>query len=77
MMLSQGRIGIDDVYSLRDGEPPTPVSRFRLLDADVSGVLTMFLDREAYERAGLVGKPHGVKGDRGLKPRWSTPLPVL
>ncbi|KAL2129544.1 hypothetical protein VTI74DRAFT_7628 [Chaetomium olivicolor] len=35
-----------------------------------SGTLTMFLDKEAYERAGLVGKPHGVKGRRGLKPRW-------
>ncbi|KAK4173083.1 ribonuclease P 40kDa subunit-domain-containing protein [Triangularia setosa] len=35
-----------------------------------NGHLTMFLDKEAYERAGLVGKPHGVKGKRGLKPRW-------
>jgi ribonuclease P/MRP protein subunit RPP40 len=32
----------------------------------------MFLDKETYERAGLVGKPHGVKGKRGLKPRWGT-----
>lgn len=31
----------------------------------------MYLDKEAYERAGIVGKPHGVKGNRGLKPRWS------
>ncbi|KAK0743419.1 ribonuclease P 40kDa subunit-domain-containing protein [Schizothecium vesticola] len=52
MMLSQGRIGIDNVYCLKNG------------------VLTMFLDKEAYESAGLVGKPHGVKGKRGLKPRW-------
>ncbi|KAL2019304.1 hypothetical protein VTK56DRAFT_9771 [Thermocarpiscus australiensis] len=35
-----------------------------------SGILTMYLDKEAYERAGLVGRPHGVKGKRGLKPRW-------
>ena len=35
------------------------------------GKLTMYLDKEAYERAGLVGRPHGVKGKRGLKPRWS------
>ncbi|KAK4103471.1 hypothetical protein N658DRAFT_514325 [Parathielavia hyrcaniae] len=35
-----------------------------------NGTLTMFLDKEAYERAGLVGKPHGVKGKRGLNPRW-------
>jgi hypothetical protein len=30
----------------------------------------MFLDKETYERAGLVGKPYGAKGKRGLKPRW-------
>ncbi|KAL2756468.1 hypothetical protein ACRALDRAFT_1081689 [Sodiomyces alcalophilus JCM 7366] len=34
------------------------------------GLLTMYLDKETYERAGLVGKPHGAKGGRGLKPRW-------
>ncbi|KAK9412741.1 putative Ribonuclease P 40kDa subunit [Seiridium unicorne] len=34
------------------------------------GILTMFLEKEMYERAGLVGQPHGVKGKRGLKPRW-------
>jgi hypothetical protein len=32
----------------------------------------MFLDRETYERAGLVGKPYGAKGDRARKPRWGT-----
>lgn len=31
----------------------------------------MYLDKETYERAGLVGKPHGAKGNRGQKPRWS------
>lgn len=30
----------------------------------------MYLGKETYERAGLVGKPYGAKGDRGLKPRW-------
>lgn len=35
-----------------------------------NGQLTMFLDKETYERAGLVGKPHGAKGNRGLRPRW-------
>lgn len=34
------------------------------------GQLTMFLDKETYERAGLVGKPYGAKGTRGLRPRW-------
>ncbi|KAK4134075.1 hypothetical protein BT67DRAFT_449671 [Trichocladium antarcticum] len=52
LMLSEGRRGIDNVFSLRSGQ------------------LVMFLDKEAYERAGLVGKPHGVKGKRGNKPRW-------
>lgn len=30
----------------------------------------MYLDKATYERAGLVGKPYGAKGNRGLKPRW-------
>lgn len=30
----------------------------------------MFLEKEIYERAGLVGKPFGAKGNRGSKPRW-------
>ncbi|KAF3766753.1 hypothetical protein M406DRAFT_39069 [Cryphonectria parasitica EP155] len=34
------------------------------------GQLTMFLEKETYERAGLVGKPYGAKGNRGLRPRW-------
>ena len=35
-----------------------------------TGKLTLYLEKETYERAGLVGKPHGAKGNRGLKPRW-------
>ncbi|KAM5381777.1 hypothetical protein ACJZ2D_002997 [Fusarium nematophilum] len=34
------------------------------------GVLTMYLEKDTYERAGLVGKPYGAKGGRGSKPRW-------
>ncbi|KAF7562038.1 hypothetical protein G7046_g2083 [Stylonectria norvegica] len=34
------------------------------------GTLTMYLDKETYERAGLTGKPYGAKGGRGAKPRW-------
>ncbi|KAL2067051.1 hypothetical protein VTL71DRAFT_1475 [Oculimacula yallundae] len=34
------------------------------------GILTLHLDKESYERAGIVGKPDGVKGKRGTKPRW-------
>ncbi|KAH8808344.1 ribonuclease P 40kDa subunit-domain-containing protein [Xylogone sp. PMI_703] len=52
LMLSEGRVGIDNVYSLKDG------------------ILTLHLDKESYERAGIVGKPEGTKGGRGSKPRW-------
>ncbi|KAK4212708.1 ribonuclease P 40kDa subunit-domain-containing protein [Rhypophila decipiens] len=51
-MLSEGRMGVDNVFTLRQG------------------ILTMYLDKAAYEQTGIVGKPHGAKGDRGLKPRW-------
>ncbi|KAI0553415.1 ribonuclease P 40kDa subunit [Xylaria curta] len=52
MMLSEGKVGTDNVFSIKDGK------------------LMMYLDKETYERAGLVGKPHGVKGGRGLQSRW-------
>ncbi|QPC77276.1 hypothetical protein HYE68_008028 [Fusarium pseudograminearum] len=35
------------------------------------GVLTMYVDKETHERAGLPGKPYGSKGGRGSKPRWT------
>lgn len=38
------------------------------------GRLTMFLDNETYERAGLVGKPQGAKGNRRLRPHWVVDL---
>ncbi|KAF4999695.1 hypothetical protein FGRMN_2260 [Fusarium graminum] len=34
------------------------------------GILTMFVDKETFERAGLAGKPYGPKGGRSSKPRW-------
>ncbi|KAH7039609.1 ribonuclease P 40kDa subunit [Microdochium trichocladiopsis] len=45
------------------------------LDADdvftlKDGTLSLYLAKETYERAGLIGKPYGVKGKRGIKPRW-------
>ncbi|KAI1260608.1 ribonuclease P 40kDa subunit-domain-containing protein [Xylariaceae sp. FL1019] len=52
MMLSEGRVNRDNVFSIKDG------------------VLTMYVDKETYERAGLVGEPHGAKGARGRKPVW-------
>ncbi|KAI1504504.1 ribonuclease P 40kDa subunit [Biscogniauxia marginata] len=71
MMLSEGKIDSDNVFSLKEGKTSyfamtTKFSNCRWY----IGVLTMYLDRETYERAGLVGKPHGIKGKRGLKPRW-------
>lgn len=42
-----------------------------LADTFRTGTLTMYLDKETYERAGLTGKPYGAKGNRGQKPRWS------
>ncbi|KAI1376999.1 ribonuclease P 40kDa subunit [Hypoxylon crocopeplum] len=54
MMLSEGRVDSENCLTI----------------VGFLGVLTMYLDKETYERAGLVGKPHGVKGKRGLKPRW-------
>lgn len=68
-MLSEGRIDADNVFALRNG---MILSRWCFNDRypDRPGNLTMFLDKETYERAGLVGKPHGAKGGRGLKPRW-------
>ncbi|CAK7230955.1 hypothetical protein SBRCBS47491_007765 [Sporothrix bragantina] len=56
LMLSEGRLGQDNVFSLKDGR------------------LTLYLERETYERAGLVGKTHGAKGGRGLRPRWIVEL---
>lgn len=34
------------------------------------GILTLSLDKESYESAGLVGKPDGAKGARGARARW-------
>ncbi|CAK7201772.1 hypothetical protein SEUCBS139899_004487 [Sporothrix eucalyptigena] len=56
LMLSEGRLGQDNVFSLKDGR------------------LTLYLERDSYERAGLVGKTHGAKGGRGLRPRWIVEL---
>ncbi|KAI5921492.1 ribonuclease P 40kDa subunit [Camillea tinctor] len=82
MMLSEGRIDSDNVFSLKEGAEPSfsskslslPLASVVAMDKSdfyrFIGTLTMYLDKETYERAGLVGKPHGVKGKRGLKPRW-------
>ncbi|CAN8101714.1 unnamed protein product [Discula destructiva] len=58
-------IKIGDVIMLSHGRRDID-NVFTLKD----GRLTMYLDKGTYERAGLVGKPYGAKGNRGLKPRW-------
>jgi ribonuclease P/MRP protein subunit RPP40 len=69
-MLSRAMAGFDKIYSLREGIifPPWGL-KFRLTNWR-AGILTLYLDKETYERAGLVGKPDGVKGKRGTRPRW-------
>jgi len=43
----------------------------------MKGVLRLALDKESYERAGIVGKPDGVKGERSGRPRWRTCFCVI
>ncbi|RKF79260.1 putative ribonuclease p 40kda subunit [Golovinomyces cichoracearum] len=52
LMLSEGRIGAENVYLLKDGK------------------LSLHLDKQSYESAGLVGKPENDKAERYLKNRW-------
>ncbi|KAI9794692.1 MAG: hypothetical protein M1833_007408 [Piccolia ochrophora] len=52
LMISEGRAGVDNTYSLCDG------------------VLRLSLDKETYERAGLVGKPSGTAKMQRKKGRW-------
>ncbi|KAI9782069.1 MAG: hypothetical protein M1816_002010 [Peltula sp. TS41687] len=52
IMLSEGRVGIDNTFRLSDG------------------LLRLSLDRETYERAGLVGKPDGSAKTKRGKSRW-------
>lgn len=58
LLLSQGVIGIDNVFCLSDG------------------ILRMSLDKEAYEKAGLVGKPAKFGNGSGVmkRRRWLVEL---
>ncbi|KAI1133156.1 ribonuclease P 40kDa subunit [Nemania abortiva] len=58
-------IKIGNIMMLSEGKVDTD-NVFSIKD----GKLIMYLDKETYERAGLVGKPRGAKGARGLQPRW-------
>ena len=68
-MMSQGRKAIDDMFILEEGM----ICLIPLLNPYLTislGRLTMYLGKESYERAGLVGNPYGAKGSRKLRPRW-------
>ena len=43
---------------------------FRSVYSLRNGVLTLALEKESYERAGLVGESDGAKGKRGARARW-------
>jgi ribonuclease P/MRP protein subunit RPP40 len=73
LMLSEGQPAVDNMYSLKEGmcSISLHITRISFNVLATLGILTLHLDKESYERAGLAGKPEGVKGTRGTKPRWS------
>lgn len=71
LMLSKGNKAVDDMFTLQDGNT-TPLPCIPLRTDCETGTLTMYLGKETYEKAGLVGKPYGAKGNRKTKPRWGT-----
>lgn len=76
-MLSEGKTTVDNTFVIEKGEHRT-VCRNAIQLADFhTGTLIMYLDKETYDKAGLVGQPHRLKGRRGLKPRWSMSSPQI
>ena len=75
-MLSEGRPGIDDKYSLKDGNRSLePLSHSKLSVA--IGVLRLDLAKEIYERCGLVGKVIQGGGRKHVKSRYGRHRQVL
>ena len=75
-MLSEGRPGIDDKYSLKDGNRSLePLSYSKLIVA--IGVLRLDLAKEIYERCGLVGKVIQGGGRKHVKSRYGRHRQVL
>ncbi len=75
-MLSEGRPGIDDKYSLKDGT----LSLERLSHSKLSvaiGVLRLDLAKENYERCGLVGKAIQDGGRKHMKSRFGRQCQML
>ena len=70
LMLSEGRVGLDNTYSLCDGETQRRAVLSRPDSPPPIGILKLLLDKERYERAGLVGKPTGSSGAKRAKAEW-------
>ena len=81
-MLSEGRVGIDNTFSLCDGMSLSDGIRpfsFELVVSSFfvpsrAGLLRLSLDRETYERAGLVGRPDGSARTKRGKSRFGVSL---
>lgn len=75
LMLSEGRPGVDDRYSLKDGKlvpersclPSCAIECWLIL---ISGVLRLELAKDKYERCGLVGQPVRDAGRKHFKTRY-------
>ena len=75
-MLSEGRPGIDDKYSLKDGSPSLEPLSHSKLNVDI-GVLCLDLAKENYERCGLIGKAIEDGGRKHVKSRYGRHRQVL
>lgn len=79
-MISEGEPGVDEVFSLTEGELAVRGTIFNLTGSD-AGVLSLDLSKEVYERAGLQGTPVSSGGRKHVKSRYreSTvhPLPFI
>lgn len=79
-MLSEGRPGIDDKFSLKDGEKSLQISsrsfewhvRWGVAAECTSGQLQLNLAKENYERSGLAGQAVKDGGRKHLKTRFGT-----
>ena len=75
-MLSEGRPGIDDKYSLKDGDLSLELLSHSKLSVAI-GVLRLDLAKENYERCGLVGKAVQDGGRKHVKSRYGGQRQVL
>lgn len=74
-MLSEGRPGVDDRYSLKDGKlvPECGCSQSCAVDLLlilISGILRLELAKDRYERCGLVGQSIRDAGRKHIKTRY-------